>query len=144
VTLEDLVPKAVADLCTVRHYGKNSLPVFTNFEKRFCRPRAAGSDATAQLYGFNFQTLSSLTGPGYFTAREVEGRAEVAVDYSGVPPECPEGWPPIQSNQRGISRLIFGSLVDTLRGVSDHVTIGSAARNGKDLGNWFILCRQDD
>ena len=24
VTLEDLVPKTVGDLCTVRHYGKNS------------------------------------------------------------------------------------------------------------------------
>jgi hypothetical protein len=141
VTLETLVPKTVVDMCTVRHYGKNSLPVFTDFEKRFCRPRSA---AAAELYGFNFQTLSPITGPGYFTARELVGRPEVAVDYSEVPLECPEGWPPIQSNRRGISRLVFGSLVDVLRGVSDHVTIGSAARNGKELGSWFVLCREDD
>jgi hypothetical protein len=33
-------------------------------------------------------------------------------------------------------------MVDTLRRVSEHVTIGSAARNGRDLGSWFILCRE--
>ena len=144
VTLETLVPKTVVDMCTVRHYGKNSLPVFTNFEKRFCRPHTPGSETPAELYGFNFQTLSPITGPGYFIAREVRDRPEVAVDYSEVPPNCPEDWPSIKSNHRGISRLVFGSLVDVLRGVSDHVTIGSAARNGKDLGNWFILCREDN
>lgn len=143
VTLEDLVPKRVDDLCTVRHHGKNSLPVFTNFEKRFFRPHPAAENGDAELYGFNFQALSPVTGPGYFTAREVRGRPEVAVDYNEVPRECPQGWPQIQSNRRGVSRLVFGSLIDTLRGVSDHVTIGSAARNGKDLGNWFILCRED-
>ena len=26
--------------------------------------------------------------------------------------------------------------------VSEHVTIGSAARQGKDLGSWFVLCRE--
>ena len=142
MTLEDLVPKTVADFGTVRHYGKNSLPVFTHFEKRFFRPAATDSDSVPELYGFNFQTLAPITGPGYFTAREVRDRLEVMIDYSGLPLERPDGWPPIQSNDRGISRLVFGSLVDTLRGVSKHVTIGSAARNGKDLGNWFVLCRE--
>jgi hypothetical protein len=33
-------------------------------------------------------------------------------------------------------------MVDTLRRVSEHVTIGSAARGGKDLGSWFVLCRE--
>jgi hypothetical protein len=142
VTLDDLVPRAVGDFSTVRHYGKNSLPAFTHFEKRFCRPPSAGGDAVTGLYGFNFQTLQPITGPGYFTAREAGDRPEVSIDYSGVPRERPEGWPPIQSNGRGISRMVFGSLVDTLRGVSEHVTVGSAARNGKDLANWFVLCRE--
>jgi hypothetical protein len=143
VTLEDLVPSTVADLTTVRHFGKNSLPVFTHFEKRFCRPRNTAGKLATELYGFNFQTLAAITGPGYFIARTSEDRPEVLVDYRGLPPERPQGWPPIRSNERGVSRLVYGFLLDTLRGVSDHVTIGSAARNGKDLGNWFALCRDD-
>ena len=103
---------------------------------------STGGETVAELYGFNFQTLAPITGPGYFTAREVRNRLEVMIDYSGLPLERPDGWPPIRSNDRGISRLVFGSLVDTLRGVSSQVTIGSAARNGKDLGSWFVLCRE--
>lgn len=143
VTLEDLVPSAVGDFATVRHHGKNSLPAFTHFEKRFCRPRSVDCEPAPVLYGFNFQTLAPITGPGYFIARESEDRPEVLVDYCSLPPECPQGWPPIRSNERGLSRLVYGFLLDTLRGVSDHVTIGSAARKGRDLGNWFALCREE-
>jgi hypothetical protein len=38
---------------------------------------------------------------------------------------------------------VYGFMVDTLRRVSLHVTIGSAARNGRDLGSWFVLVRED-
>jgi hypothetical protein len=143
VTLEDLVPSTVDDFDTVRHHGKNSLPAFTHFEKRICRPGGADREAAVELYGFNFQTLASITGPGYFIARESKDRPEVLVDYRHVPTEHPQGWPPIRSNERGLSRLVYGFLLDTLRGVSDHVTIGSAARKGKNLGSWFALCRED-
>jgi hypothetical protein len=37
---------------------------------------------------------------------------------------------------------VYGFMVDTLRGVSEHVTIGCAARKGKEIGSWFILCRE--
>ena len=144
VTLEDLVPSTVGDLATVRHHGKNSLPVFTHFEKRICRPKGADREPATELYGFNFQTLAPITGPGYFIARESEDRPEVLIDYRGLPLEHPQGWPPLRSNERGLPRLVYGFLFDTLRGVSDHVTIGSAARNGKDLGSWFALCREDE
>ena len=143
VTLEDLVPPAVEDFATVRHHGKNSLPVFTHFEKRFCRPPCTDSEAATELYGYNFQSLASITGPGYFIARESADRPEVMIDYQSLPPEHPQGWPPLRSNDRGLSRLVFGFLFDTLRGVSDHVTIGSASRKGRDLGSWFALCRED-
>ncbi len=143
VTLEDLVPPTVGDFTTVRHHGKNSLPAFTHFEKRFCRPRSADREPATELYGFNFQTLAPITGPGYFIARESEDRPEVLIDYRGLPPEHPQGWPPIRSNDRGLSRVVYGFLFDTLRGLSDHVTIGSAARKGRDLGSWFALCRED-
>ena len=141
--LEYLVPSSVEDFTPVRHYGKNTLPLFTHFEKRFCRPRGADSVEPGELYGFNFQTMAPVTGPGYFVAREDPDRPEVSVDYNEVPPEHPDGWPEIRRNERGLSRFVYGFLVDTLRGVSEHVTIGSAARKGKDIGSWFILCREE-
>jgi hypothetical protein len=143
VTLETLVPARVADLTEVRHHGKNSLPIFTHFEKRFCRPRSGDRSSAAELYGFNFQTLAPLSGPGYFIATASEERPEVLIDYRRLPVERPQGWPPIRSNEHGLARLVFGSLCDTLRGVSEHVTIGSASRNGKELGSWFALVRED-
>jgi len=143
VTLEDLVPLAVEDFTTVRHHGKNSLPVFTHFEKRLCRPLRTDREPATELYGFNFQSLAPITGPGYFIARESEDRPEVLIDYLSLPPEHPQGWPPVRPNHRGLARLVYGFLCDTLRGVSDHVTIGSAARKGRDLGSWFALCRED-
>ena len=54
--LVDLVPPGCADLETVRHFGRNTLPAFTLFEKRFCRPRGADARKPGELWGFNFQT----------------------------------------------------------------------------------------
>ena len=127
----------------MRHFGKNSLPVFSQFEKHFCRPRRKDGKPVDELYGFNFQTMAPVTGPGYFIARGAGDRPEVLVDYHHVPPEHPDGWPAIHSNERGLSRFVYGFLIDTLRGVSNHVAIGSAARKGKDLGSFFVLCRQE-
>jgi hypothetical protein len=140
--LADLVPPETRDMVAVRHYGRNTLPLFTHFEKRFARPSGADARKPDQLYGFNFQTLAPLTGPGYFVAREDPARPEVLIDYREIPAEQPAGWPGLRSNERGLSRFVYGFMVDTLRRVSEHVTIGSAARNGRDLGSWFILCRE--
>jgi hypothetical protein len=143
VRLTDLVAPDTPDLATVRHFGKNTLPAFTHFEKRFCRPLGADNDTPRELYGFNFQTLAWLTGPGYFVAVPAPDREEVWVDYRRVPDEPPPGWPDVAPNERGLATFVYGYMVDTLRRVSRHVTIGSAARKGKDLGSWFMLCRQD-
>ena len=143
VRLVDLVAPSVADLETVRHFGRNTLPAFTHFEKRFCRPAEVDPEKPTELHGFNFQSLAWLTGPGYFVAREDPGRPEVWIDYRSVPSEHPSGWPEIRPNDIGVSRLVYGFMVDTLRGVSRHVTIGSAAKRGRDIGSWFALCRQD-
>ncbi|UCE86115.1 MAG: hypothetical protein JSU66_17630 [Deltaproteobacteria bacterium] len=140
--LLDLVPAGVGELVTVRHFGRNTLPLFTHFEKRFCRPRGEDPEKPSALYGFNHQSLSRLTGPGCFVARNDETRPEVLIDYREVPPERPGGWPEIRSNERGLARLVYGGMVDTLRRVSEHVSIGSAARGGRDLGSWFVLCRE--
>ena len=34
-------------------------------------------------------------------------------------------------------------MVDRVRRVSEHVTIGSASRKGRELGSWFVLTRAD-
>ncbi len=141
--LVDLVPPAVPALATVCHHGRNTLPLFTQFEKRFCRPHGADPEHPDRLYGHNFQWTSFVTGPGYFVARPHPSRPELLIDYRELPGDCPPGWPEIRSNERGFGRLVYGFMVDTLRGVSEHVTIGSAARNGRDLGSWFLLCRED-
>ena len=143
VGLVDLVAPQVGTLETVRHFGKNTLPAFSHFEKHFCRGKDIDPERPEELYGFNFQRLSALTGPGYFVAVADENRREVCVDYRRIPDTHPEGWPEIQPNERGLSRFVYGFMVDTLRRVSEHVTIGSAARKGKDLGSWFLLARED-
>lgn len=142
VRLVDMVATDVPDLGTVRHYGRNTLPAFTHFEKRFCRPPGRDRGQPADLWGFNFQTMAFFTGPGYFVAREDPERREVLVDYNAVPSEAPPGWPPVRPNERIPGRFVYGFMVDTLRRVSEHVTIGSAARKGRDMGSWFLLCRE--
>ena len=86
--------------------------------------------------------LAPLTGPGYFVAHEDPQRPEVWIDYTRVPGSHPESWPPLRGNESGLARFVYGFMVDTLRGVSEHVTIGSAARKGRDIGSWFVLCRE--
>jgi hypothetical protein len=141
--LVDLVPATRGDLEEVRHFGRNSLPAFKIFEKRFCRLPGSSPDAPDALAGYNFQTMSPVTGPGYFMARDDTKTREVLVDYHLLPDQKPPDWPPIRSNERGLSRFVYGFMIDRLRRVSKHVTIGSAARNGRDLGSYFILNRVD-
>jgi hypothetical protein len=140
--LSDLVPPVTADLVPVRHHGRNTLPAFTVFEKRFCRPRAQDREKPGELWGYNHQSTAWITGPGYFVAREDTDRPEVLIDYTRVPAGRAEGWPEIRPNDRGLARFVYGFMVDRLRRVSEHVTIGSAARHGRELGSWFALCRE--
>jgi hypothetical protein len=142
IRLVDLVPAGVPALAAVRHVGRNSLPLFSRFEKRFYRFEGADPEAPRELGGANFQTLSPLTGPGYFTVSEDPNRPEIVIDYRRLPERAPSGWPTIEDNARGVSRLVYGFMVDTLRGVSEHVTIGSASRNGREMGTFFVLCRE--
>jgi len=144
VGLEDLVPKTRSDLEEVRHLGLNTLPAFRVFEKRFCRLPGESVEHPAALAGYNFQTMAMVTGPGYFVAVEEESTREVLVDYRQLPTTAPTSWPTIRSNERGLSRFVYGFMVDRLRRVSEHVTIGSAARKGKDLGSYFALTRADE
>src|SRR5579883_2775027 len=71
ITLDDFVPPSVEPLVQVVHHGKNSLPVFTYFEKRFCKPRPPADPGREPpvLVGYSAQAFEAFTGPGYYVAR---------------------------------------------------------------------------
>jgi hypothetical protein len=142
LALHELVPPTRGEGETVRHFGKNTLPAFTWFEKRFARPPGEDPRTPRSLSGFNFQALAWLTGPGYFVARADPALPEVLIDYREQPREAPPGWPALRRNEVGPARFVYGFMVDRLRRVSEHVTIGSAARHGRELGSWFLLTRE--
>jgi hypothetical protein len=140
ITLDHVVPAAVPSRVPVIHTGKNSLHAFTLFEKRFCRPE----DGATRLWGYNEvpRAVRAVAGPGHFVCYAL-GSTEVLVDYCELPPAALEGWPALRPNSAGLSRFIYNRTKDTLRGVSRHVSIGRAAREGRLLDNWFVLCRHD-
>lgn len=148
VTLDDYVPPGVAPLQEVIHHGKNSLPAFTHFQKRFCKP---AGDVTDSLWGYNQNPpfVMWFAGPGFYVARNDEQAAgEVAIDYTRTPPSKPDAWPAIEPNLKGIGpRAVYGNMVDVMRGLSKHVSIGRAQRvkNGvrEWMDAWFVLCRED-
>jgi hypothetical protein len=135
-TLADFVPPDAPPLREVIFHGKNSLAAFTLFQKRFCRP-PAGTDT---LWGYNHQQLAWLTGPGYFVVHE-DGARGAAIDYREVPAGHPPTWPDVKPNDRGFSRFVYREMVDYMRRVARDVFIGSAHRNGKETGNYFVLSR---
>jgi hypothetical protein len=137
VRLGDLVPADAPPLREVIFHGKNSLPAFTLFQKRFCRSSTSGDE----LWGYNHQSLAWLTGPGYFVVHE-EGARGAAIDYRAVPPDHPRTWPEVRPNDQGFSRFVYRDMVDYLRRVARDVFIGSAHRDGRELGNYFVLARE--
>ena len=53
------------------------------------------------------------------------------------------GWPEIVDNHYRLSRFVYAGMIDYLRRVSTHVLIGRATRAGRELPNYFALCRED-
>jgi hypothetical protein len=135
-TLAEFVPESFSAGQTVICAGLNSLPLFRRFEKRLVRT------ASGQVFGFNFQTMSFATGPGYF--RVTESGRELLFDYRQLPNQAdvPSDWPTVVPNGRGLSHLVYKDLEDFCRRVSKDVVIGHATRDGKSLGQYFILCRR--
>jgi hypothetical protein len=143
IGLDHLVPADAAPLAEVVHAGRNSLPAFRIFEKRFCRPGRDTGASTDEVWGYNDHPAMAMTGPGYFVAVPGEP-GEVLVDYTRVPPAKPGGWPPVRSNDEIRGRFVYGrGMRDVVRGISEHVSIGRAFRRGKAMDNWFVLCRID-
>jgi hypothetical protein len=119
----------------VRHHGQNSLPVFSRFEKRLVR---LGDQV--QGYNHNGRMVSAVSGPGHFIASQ-DGD-EVLFDYTVLPSQKPDAFPELKANDAGSARLVFGGMVDRVRRVSQHCTIGTAFRNGKPENAWFMLVRE--
>ncbi len=139
--LDFLTPASVGSLVEVIHEGQNTLPVFSHFQKRFTKLEG---EAEA-IGGYNHQTMSGFTGPGYFVVRKGAGEheGELEIDYTKLPKHKPEGWPEIRANEGGLASLVYGNMIDYLRGVSQHVSIGRAYKGGKAMKAWFALVRKD-
>ena len=140
LTVDHFVPPEVPHKAWIRHYGRNSLPMFSDFEKRFARPQ---KDAR-ELWGYNHSPAMGLVGPGYFVLRKgADNPGELDIDYYRVPPVQLDGGPAIKSNTFGLSFFVYGKMVDVMRGVSEHVTVGRAYKFGEATENYFLLCRQE-
>ena len=150
IRLTHFVPPGVAPGTPVHHPGRNTiltLPFFQRFEKRFALD-ASG----ARLFGYNASNAFFIT-PGYFVGYETDGRPEwerrggVVIDYHQVPDgPVPEGWPKVRTNAEGLQRLVYHLTRDFMRKVSEHVSVGRAAREDDKSGDvlldyWFTLCR---
>jgi hypothetical protein len=138
VTLDFLVPTDAPALLPFPFEGKNSLPVFTHFQKVFYRT------SDGKIAGYNHQSLAWLTGPGYYVAKPAMGKpGAVVIDYTEIPSSRPPDWPPIRPNESGISRFVYAGMRDYLRWVSPDVAIGRAYKGEEErpTPNWFLLCR---
>lgn len=141
IDLEFFVPSSTEPLAQVIHHGRNSLPVFRFFQKRFCLPNQETPEP--QRWGYNEQAMITATGPGYFVAKNTDW-GEVVIDYYQTPPAKPNSWPPILPNTEKLSRFIYYHTQDFMRGVSKHVSIGRAVKEGSLMNNWFVLCREEN
>ena len=125
---------------TITYEGRNSLPMFSRFRKRFTRT------ADGLVFGYNDQPtpgVGRLTGPGYFIVTEADEAhaGELLFDYTKPPPFEPAGWPAFRPNDRGLSRLVFMDLQDYVRQVAPGVVVGIAFKQGKDQDACFSLTR---
>jgi hypothetical protein len=140
VTLETFVPSGTEPLVEVIHHGMNSLPAFTHFQKRFCLAKEG-----SELWGYNHndEPVNSTVGPGYFVVHSAPDEGEIDIDYTRLPPAKPDSWPNIIPNEARLGRFVYSGLVDRMRGISSHVSIGRGYRKGDIMDAWFVLCRED-
>jgi hypothetical protein len=118
---------------TAAFAGRNSLRLFSRFEKWFARQDAV-------LIGCNRHALSALIGPGYFIVRD-DSSARLEFDYGRMPAQAPPGWPAIKRNTGLLARPVYGNLLDKVVWVSRNVLVGAAFRDGKPLDSYFVLVR---
>ena len=141
IGLEEFVPASVGPLVEVIHDLHNTLPLFSDSQKRFCKPEVEGEPE--ELWGYNHQAASVFTGPGYFVTRLSEKEGEVVFDYRTLPSGRVASWPEIVPNAARLGRLVYAGMLDHVRGISTHVSIGRPEKRGQPMDTWFVLCRRD-
>jgi hypothetical protein len=102
--------------------GKNGLPLFNKFEKRFARHGD-------QIVGYNHNKFNMIfVGPGHFLLYDAPDAAnEVWIDYREIPRGQHPEFPPLKSNDRWIGpKLTYGGMVDKVRRVSRHIVVGDS------------------
>ena len=118
--------------------GRNSLPAFSRFQKRFARIGNV-------IVGYNHQITSFVTGPGYFIVRPpTPGEAkpdELFFDYTTDPPGIPTGWPAFKPSDEGMGRLVWMNMKDFCRRVGPGVLVGKAYKRGVEMGAYFTLTK---
>jgi hypothetical protein len=142
IATEDLIAPDYAPMKPVVFHGKNSLPAFSEFRKICCRPDSGSAAGT--LWGFNDTTIEPLIGPGYYVVHDTTGNelGGTAFDYRELPTDRIADWPVIRPNTYRLSRFVYNGTVDYMRRVARDVFIGTATRNDKELGSYFILVRE--
>jgi hypothetical protein len=133
----DFVPEG--ETGTVIFEGRNSLPTFSRFQKRFAR-------VGDTVIGYNHQLVSFATGPGYFVVRPpTPGEAhpdELFFDYTTDPPgNLPSGWPAFKPNSAGLSRAVFMNMKDFCRRVAPGILVGKAYKLGVAQNAYFTLTK---
>lgn len=146
-TVEDFVPANTPPFTEVIHEGKNTLPLFSRFQKRFAK---ANSDDT-QVFGYNEGFTRRFIGPGYFVAHPTTEppseahwptRSPYVVNYFMVPTgEVVPGWPKVVPNSKGLQRFVYNGMRDYMRKIAEGVTIGEAYQGDKSFNSYFLLVR---
>jgi len=135
LSLDEIIPPDTQG--TLIYEGRNSLPLFSRFQKRFTRIESG------ILVGYNHQTMSFVTGPGYFVLKPPSGDGphptEPYFDYTVAPPAEPSGWPTYKPNDRGFSKAVYADMKDYMRRVARGVMVGQAYKNGVAQSAWFSL-----
>lgn len=121
---------------TVIYEGKNTVPVFSFFQKRFFRPK----DGPVVGYNHNGGFVTGLVGPGYFLTED-SADGEILFDYTRLPSLQPPEWPAIKPNTGFAAGLVYGGMKDYIRWVSDTTVIGAAFIAGKPRNQYFLLTR---
>ena len=115
VTPEEFLPPSTKG--TLVYEGRNSLAAFSRFQKRFLRLESG------VIVGYNHQSMSFVTGPGYFLVHAPSGSGdhgkELDFDYTSKPPSEPPGWPSYKPNENGLSRFVYGHMHDYVRRVAE-------------------------
>jgi hypothetical protein len=132
VTAQDFVEEPDK---TIIYAGRNTLPAFNFFQKRFWRP-ADGGD----IVGYNHQSMSKITGPGYFVTEDGDN-GELVFNYVKTAELQPPDWPGLKPNTGLIPAAVYGNMLDYNRRVSKDTVIGCATKKGKTIGQYYLLTR---